>query len=559
MNDNSWQPIAGATVENVYDDHHSFMNDRILFSTDGYPPPQNNDINIMVQGSWSSFLDILASSRLLSLETSPYDDDNDDGLSLAQQRALAIVPKIVSTLSIQCSCFITYEVVQDWRQTGRSTAVKRALLGMSFIDIMASSAWFLSTWAVPASSGFAYAVGNIMTCNFQGFLLQLAIGAPLYNCSLALFYSLTIKYRWTTAQFVKSKLEWWVHGFILTFAWGTSFLLLELEQYNHIQAVCWIIGSPAMCGNSSFQANPDVPCDRGNWAWAWGLGLFYGPLWLCVIGCTFSMAVLYQEVRKTHARSMRYSIAIQGLRHSTNRSGADTSRVAVQAILYSLSFLITWMPSTLWSIAHWFNWSHYGLDMFAACAEPLQGFWNLLVFLRGRPRTVRKIRRFAASILPCVLIAPPDESETFDDSIGQNSVNRRTDSVGSIASRKHLSNGPSRIITSVEPSSADSHADSVRRYDESALLSPISSKEGSHASDTPSESAPTLYPGAASVPLPFFKSNDLSPSGSQPVQSALDSTALSGAITDSDEMRQTTNNYTNLEDPMRQSVARQQQ
>lgn len=125
-----------------------------------------------------------------------------------------------------------------------------------------------------------------------------------------------------------------------------------------------------------------------------------------MIACTFSMVVLYFHVRRTHAKSRRYSSAIRGMRHSTNRSGADTSKVATQAILYSLTFLITWMPSTLWSIAHWFNWSAYWLDIAAAVAEPLQGLWNFLIFLKSRPRTVIKIRGFLSKIFPWISPLP---------------------------------------------------------------------------------------------------------------------------------------------------------
>lgn len=310
------------------------------------------------------------------------------GYSLLQEQVLAISPKVSSTISIPCSCFVVYEI---WRERGRVTAVQRTLVAMSAVDVLASVAWFFSTWAVPAESGFAYASGNEATCNAQGFLLQVAIGAPLYNCSLALLYLLMIKMRWTDQQL--RKVERWIHAVVLVWTLGTAVLLLPLGQYNHIAAVCWVIGAPKGCGNSSFQEDPGVPCERGNYAWAWGLALFYIPLWICVLACCASMVLLYQEVRQTHKRSMRYSRSIVGLqpRQTMQRSSQDTSRVAVQAILFSLSFLVTWMPSTLWSVAHWFEWSHYGLDLAAAIAEPLQGLWNCLIFLNTRPKTVARI------------------------------------------------------------------------------------------------------------------------------------------------------------------------
>lgn len=351
------------------------------------------------------------------------------GLSLTQERALAICPKVSAIISIPCSFLIICEVIHQHRlgktttTSNGTTAVQRALLVMSCIDILASLAWFMSTWAVPTESGFIYASGNQKTCNFQGFLLQLAIGAPLYNCSLALFYLLMIKFRWTEDQI--KVVERYVNIFILTFTIGTSILLLPLNQYNHIGAVCWVIGDPVDCGNSSFQENPNEVCERGDYAWVYGLALFYAPLWICVIACVSSMIILYQEVRKVHQKSLRHSMRIipgetarssrgsvigSSLQH---RSSQDTKKVAIQAMLYSLSFLITWMPSSkflkciwgfgcvflsarsishlilfcfsskkiaLWSVAHWFQWSHFGLDLAAAIAEPLQGT-NVMIIL----------------------------------------------------------------------------------------------------------------------------------------------------------------------------------
>ena len=90
---------------------------------------------------------------------------------------LAIVPKVGSSISIPCSIFIIYETICD-HMKGKGTPIQRALMGMCFVDICASFAWFLSTWAVPAGTA-PLARGNLASCNFQGFLLQLAIGVSL--------------------------------------------------------------------------------------------------------------------------------------------------------------------------------------------------------------------------------------------------------------------------------------------------------------------------------------------------------------------------------------------
>lgn len=326
-----------------------------------------------------------------------------------QQLTIAITPKCTSSLSMICSSFIIYEVLCDQKR-GRSSAIQRALLGMSSIDIMASFGWWLSTWAVPRGT-FALSAGNTASCNFQGFLLQLAIGAPLYNCSLALYYLMVIKYNWSNTMLMK--IEKWVHAAILSFSIGTAIILLPFGFYNQIGAVCWIIGDPPECGHSSYETS-DIPCERGDHAYLYGLVLFYGPLWVCVICCISSMIAIYLEVRSTHRRLSRYSVS--GRQISTlRRSATDTQAVASQAILYSLSFFLTWTPSTIWSIAHWFNIASFWFDFVSGFCEPLQGFWNLLIFLRRRPSSRYKIRRIINRIIPC-FCKEPAESEKTEDS-----------------------------------------------------------------------------------------------------------------------------------------------
>ena len=272
-------------------------------------------------------------------------------------------------------------------------AIQRTILGMTVVDILSSTAWFVSSWAVPRGT-FALSAGNVATCNVQGFLLQLAIGAPLYNCSLSLYYLLVLKYRWTDPQM--AGIEKWVHAIILSFSLGSAILLLPLEQYNPTGAVCWVMGNPPNCDE-----NHDEACQRGEHAWIYGLSLFYGPLWICVIACTASMGMIYLEVQTTFRRLQRYSVGGTST-HSLGRSSQNTSvQVAHQAILYSASFLITWMPSTLWSIARWFEFQSFYLDLAAGVCEPLQGLWNVWIFARRRTSTKRKVRLFLHRLCPC--------------------------------------------------------------------------------------------------------------------------------------------------------------
>lgn len=218
--------------------------------------------------------------------------------------------------------------------------------------------------------------------------MQLAVGAPMYNCALGVYYLLYIRYNWTDGQL--SRVEHVVHMSIITFAVGTSIALLPIGVYNHIGAVCWVMGLPQGCDNSNYTSGDDR-CLRGNHAWLYGVALFYGPLWCCILCTTAAMVLIYQKVRDTERKSRRYS-------GTTARRSDD---VFVQAVLYTAAFYVTWLPSTIWSITHWFDTPMFWLDLLATICEPSQGVLNLLVFVRPRKDLKEKLKRDILYVLSC--------------------------------------------------------------------------------------------------------------------------------------------------------------
>jgi hypothetical protein len=283
-----------------------------------------------------------------------------------QEQAIAIIPKISASFGIPSAIFIISEIITAHKKK-EGNPILRAILGVSIFEFLNGIGWFLSTWAVPEGS-FAFAAGNQASCSFQGFLLQLVVGAPLYNCALAYFFFLVVKFEMSSEDLAKT--EKYVHGFIMTFAVGSSILLLILEKYNHIGTVCWIQGSPPSCGNSSFQASEDnIPCDRGDWAWLYGIAFFYVPLYLCIVLIMGFNASIYTKLR----------------------GSSEASWFVSQSLLYALAFFVTWAPSTAWSALSWNSGGHFALDFLAALFEPLAAFWNLLIFLRNRPLARKKL------------------------------------------------------------------------------------------------------------------------------------------------------------------------
>ena len=115
--------------------------------------------------------------------------------SLAQQRQLAIWPKVTGSLSIMGSASIIYEVLRDKKK--RRKVYHRIMLAMSLIDVNTSFWYALSTWPMPKDTqGVAYASGTQQSCTAQGFFVQLGLATPMYNVALAIYYCIVVRYHW---------------------------------------------------------------------------------------------------------------------------------------------------------------------------------------------------------------------------------------------------------------------------------------------------------------------------------------------------------------------------
>ena len=293
-----------------------------------------------------------------------------------EQTVLALVPKFSGGLGLPSGMILSYYIWRDQRN-GKGNPMLRALLSVSFYEMLDAMAWFLSTWAAPRETEWVWASGTQASCSFQGFWLQFVIGAPLSSCALAFYFYLVVIHDKTPQDL--ANVEVIFLSCIFGYALLTSILMLLLEQYNHIGAVCWAQGSPPLCGNSVYNANPDIPCDRGDWAWVYGMVLFYIPVWICYVVIFFCNVSIYLKIRHT----------------------PEGAWFAKQSFLYGLAFCVTWAPSTVWSILHWKDGGSFWLDLASTIFEPLAGFWNLSIFLHNRPKTRRQLVHTIQSTLCC--------------------------------------------------------------------------------------------------------------------------------------------------------------
>lgn len=272
-----------------------------------------------------------------------------------QEVTLALVPKLTGALGFCGSAIILWDI---WGNRGKSNPMLRALFGMSVFYLFDAMAWFLSSWMAPSSTGFAFAIGNISTCAFQGFWLQAVIAGPLYNTVMACFFNLVACHGSSVEKL--RRLEPFMHAAVLFFALGTSIAFWMDNQYNHIGAVCWVNGSPPQCGSSTFTENPDVPCERGDHAWLYGMLMFYLPLWICILLQVYFNANIYFSVSERDAKWVAQQYVCKGFACMDNK--LETSHT-----------------------------------LFLSFSEPCGTFWPFVSLGRPRPFGVPSITRTAAA------------------------------------------------------------------------------------------------------------------------------------------------------------------
>jgi hypothetical protein len=250
------------------------------------------------------------------------EDAGDDAYYTDESRVIAgaIVPKFAAALSLFGSFMLLYELYLDWRQgNARDGAIVRILVSLSVSDIIFSLAWFLTTW--PSPSDLTY-IRNQATCTFQGFILQLGYGSsPLFNVTLALFFLLRIRYRWTDSHL--RRLEPWVQASIWTFALAAAIYPIPLGLYNNGYYVCWIESYPMDCLDS-YRYGDEATCTRGDNAWIHALFFSVFPLWVCIFCALIFMGMIYTTVSQVEQRNTRY-----GEGSFNAAGGGESSKVSV--------------------------------------------------------------------------------------------------------------------------------------------------------------------------------------------------------------------------------------
>ncbi len=97
-------------------------------------------------------------------------------------------------------------------------------------------AHILSSWPMPRGS-YLWAVGTATSCEIAAFFSMVGyVGSPLYNCSLASFYTLRLKYNWSDSRMKKA--EKWFHIVPWSISVVLSIILLCTKSYGPSVGYC---------------------------------------------------------------------------------------------------------------------------------------------------------------------------------------------------------------------------------------------------------------------------------------------------------------------------------
>jgi hypothetical protein len=361
--------------------------------------------------------------------------------------AYTFVTSASATLSLIASSTILYKIYKS--PTKLKSPYTRFLSGLSAYDILYSLPLFVSSLASPSGTSWG-SIGNIWTCNIQGFVLLLGqFGASFYNFGLCLYYLCIIKYSMPDERFSYS-VEPYLHAFPLVFGlfiatYAVSTGNINPSGLNGETYFCYISPLPLRCPQDA-----GIDCVRGENAPLLQWILVFGPMMISAVGMFTALGMICMAVREQENRMEQYVFRLRdgqpASRRSSNANGPSRNRkVQMQAISYVAAIAICYIPISLivFTSSPLIADSEGPLSIrpeiiiLQGLLSPLQGLFNVIVYLRPQVCNIKRDnpeRGWVESVL--IAINTVDIADNRERSRRMRRSSRHTESIGRINSRK---------------------------------------------------------------------------------------------------------------------------
>ena len=242
------------------------------------------------------------------------------------------------------------------------------VLGISFFDLLSSTAYIIGTAFTPVELGLHGSFGNNATCGFEAWLFQIGTVSVYYNVLLCAYFLLVVKYDWTERKF--SKIAKWVHLGAVAIGLIMAFAVIPFASPDW--RWCYL-GTPPQTAS-----------------WLPGVFFFIIPVALCILAMTVLTVIFVRHVQQVYRKTQSKSMHGKGQGKGSKR-GSLASRTFWQSVWFLAAFYAVW-PIQFAAFVVPTVPSNYWIYVLAAILGPLQGFLNaLVVFSRDRESIQRRV------------------------------------------------------------------------------------------------------------------------------------------------------------------------
>ncbi|KAI2493968.1 hypothetical protein MHU86_20576 [Fragilaria crotonensis] len=313
-----------------------------------------------------------------------------DFYTIPQQITLVFTSLFSGLVSLLGSLTIIYIIWRD-RNKKLKCVYHRILFALSLIDCIASLNFAFGFLLVPKGN-FWGAQGNTASCEASGFLNTFFVSQNLYNFGLAVYYLLIIRYR-KSQEFVARNVEPYIHVLALSMPMGVTFWALFTSSLNPLPFLggwCSIAKYPTLCNVDEGE------CSRGLMDKTIAFVMYGLVLLPSFFGIVIIMVMIICHVRGRIAAVVRY--------RTRPRLDETARQTVVQSMLYIMASLL---PNGILVLNHSFNYvfpTHqnsvrFVFACFAKVIVPLQGLFNLIIYIRPRYIALRRQRGESSSFL----------------------------------------------------------------------------------------------------------------------------------------------------------------
>mmetsp|Transcript_14567 Transcript_14567/g.22049 ORF Transcript_14567/g.22049 Transcript_14567/m.22049 type:complete len:556 (-) Transcript_14567:178-1845(-) len=294
-----------------------------------------------------------------------------------------------------------------------SSPYRRIIFGMSSADVIQSLALLIGPFAVPkeAIPELPWAVGNIVSCNIDGFLFVAgATVVPFYLLLLCLYYFCRLNLKMTDNNFSR-KIETKAHIFIAPYAITINIWALLLKTFNPLPgyerqpgSACYIVSYPAGCADS-----PEIygECTRGKHAMLLAQFSSHGMIVICFIGVVVLMGLLIRHAYWTEKMfqinhrgsndTNRCCLNFNDFNQRNDESDADyvlrlyRRETVIQAILYFSAFSTVYTAIAVFYAKNVNDW-HMPRSVYVIFLNflyPIMGLFNIIIYTRPKIKKFR--------------------------------------------------------------------------------------------------------------------------------------------------------------------------